>query len=121
MSVNRKLWWAAGLTVTVLLILLWWGAPERKPNVRQSAADSDDPTMAMESHSHKHIRDEECAACPDLPLPPALGEKRVRTTSTFKQCRDRLREAVENGNPEPDLSDLGGCNGASPFALRSDF
>lgn len=130
MKVNRRYVWAGCALAAVLLIFLWrWGAPEQNPNVQQSTPD---PAITrevarIERHAHKRIREEECAACPDLPLPSAIGEKRtgdeglglaeqfVEILTEFASqvggCDGLLLTAALNGNPNPNTSLLGGCDG----------
>ena len=136
MTVNRKYVWAGGALAAVLLIFFWrWGAPERKPNVQRSTAD---PAIArevtrIERQTHRHAREEECAACPDLPLPPAIVEKRTgeedldlaeqfvaalgEFASQLGGCDGLLMTAVVNGNPNPNTSLLGGCDGQTPLHM----
>lgn len=136
MNVNRRNWWAGGLLSAALLILLWWGLSESDP-----APTAKDPggVVSVEklpkspesrsSASRRHVHQEECAACPDLPIPEDLKRSwgSEDDPANMKQvllnainlleddCDKLLYKSALDGVPDPDTSRLGGCGGKTPL------
>ena len=118
MSVNRKYVWAAGGLLVVSLLVFWRGEPDPIPVEEKPALIvSDKSTHERErSESGRHAHQEECASCPDLPVletekRSAPMDRRARN----RECWALLQEAAVAGDPEPDLSHLGGCDGETPL------
>lgn len=133
MQVNRRYVWAAAALAAVLLIFLWWnggGAITVEVERKSKATAESKPRSEIHSRA-RPIREEKCAACPDLPVPQ--GEKRTgitpeeleqlrrETLASFADrkggCTGLLLRALLDGNPNPDTSGLGGCEGRTPLHL----
>ena len=117
MNVNRKHWWAAGL-LAVLLVVFWqgWGDSESEPVVDEPESKAVEQKATFKAHAHRrHIHEEECAACPDVP--PIKGEKKPSPPDTWPECKEILMTAVAAGDPFPDTSHLGNCFNITPLHL----
>ena len=132
MKVSR---WKAGVILTIpLLVFLWWGWGESDPEPPAKGPGGiipgEDHPKSPESRSvpRRHVHEEECAGCPDLPAredgkrssPPPLTRAELKAMS--RECRTFLMEAAADGVPDPVTSHLDGCKGKTPlhFATTSE-
>lgn len=134
---SEKHWKLGVILVIPLLLILWWGwedtepvkvsDPPQQPITGQSKSSA--PSIPPKRR-HLPLPVEECAACPDLPELESL--KRDGEDEDFGEqlknvfysiagemggCDGLLFKAVLDGNPKPDTSSLGGCEGMTPLHL----
>ena len=134
---TEKHWKLGMILVIPLLLILWWGWEDTDP-----VKVSDPPQQPMTGRSKSSappiqpkrrplpLPVEECAACPDLPELESL--KRDGEDENFGEqlknvfysiagemggCDGLLFKAVLDGNPKPDTSRLGGCEGRTPLHM----
>lgn len=118
MRIKRVHMWVGGVIAIALLIIFWSGHHDGRVPPRTPVSDT-----SGSSHDHASISDqtktEKCAGCPDNPMPPVgVSEKRSPRDDwrvRFHKCRNFLMEAATEGNPNPDTTHLGGCEGSSPL------
>lgn len=119
------------LGVLVLLCTVWWPegeAPQHlQPVITTNDVSATHVSEVRPSHPRRHSHPEECAACPETQSEvleamkrsdPHLSE-RMESVRTFPgadvDCRQLLRQAAVSGDPNPDVSYLGGCDGKTPL------
>ena len=134
---TEKHWKLGMILVIPLLLILWWGWENSDPE-----PVTDPPQQPMKGPTKSsappiqperrplHIPVEECEACPDLPELESL--KRDGEDEDFGEqlknvfysiagemggCDGLLFKAVLDGNPNPDTSRLGGCEGRTPLHM----
>ena len=136
---SEKHWKLGMILVIPLLLILWWGwedtepvkvsDPPQQPITGQSKGSA--PSIPSKRR-HLPLPVEECEACPDLPELEGLkrdGEdedmaEQVKTVlysiaGEIGGCYGLLYKAALDGNPKPDTSRLGGCEGATPLHLAN--
>ena len=120
---------ALGLVVPLLIFLMWWPEEEAPTTIHPVTSTTGTPTVTSPEGrlpATKHFHPE-CATCPETQSEvleamkrsdPRLSERMesVRTSpATDTDCRQLLRMAAASGNPDPDVSHLGGCEGKTPL------
>ncbi len=119
------------LGVLILLCLVWWPEIEAPLPIQPVITTNDVSALPVpevrSSSPRRHFHPEECAACPETQSEvlenmkrsdPHLSE-RMESARTFPgadaDCRQLLRQAAVSGDPNPDVSYLGGCDGKTPL------
>ncbi len=130
--------WKLGMIVLIpLLLILWWGWEDTEP-----VPVGDPPQQPLKGQSESSAPStqpkrrplplpvEECEGCPDLARLEGLkrdGEdedfgEQVKTAlysvaGEIGGCYGLLFKAALDGNPKPDTSRLGGCEGKTPLHM----
>ena len=134
---SEKHWKLGVILVIPLLLILWWGWEDSEP---EKVSDPPQQPITVQSKSSTpsiqpkrrslHLPVEECEACPDLPELESLkrdGEdedigEQMKTifysiAGEIGGCYGLLFKAAIDGNPKPDTSGLGGCEGMTPLHM----
>ena len=134
---NTKHWKLGMILVIPLLLILWWGWGDTDP-----VPASDPPQQPLKGQSKSSAPStqpkrrplplpvEECEGCPDLARLEGLkrdGEdedfgEQMKTAlysvaGEIGGCYGLLFKAALDGNPKPDTSRLGGCDGKTPLHM----
>lgn len=122
---------ALGLVVPLLIFLLWRPEGEAPVPLQPVVIPNVDPITPTPVVSPRPTRRpsyrDDCATCPEAQAAvleamkrsdPRLSE-RMESVRTFRggdaDCRQLLRQAAVSGDPNPDVSHLGGCDGKTPL------
>ena len=132
--------WKLGMILVVpLLLILWWGwedtGPIRvnDPPQQPMKGQSESPAPSIQPKRRPlPLPIEECKGCPDLPKLESLkrdGEdedigEQMKTVlysiaGEIGGCYGLLYKAALDGNPKPDTSRLGGCEGKTPLHMAN--
>lgn len=134
---TTKHWKLGVILIIPLLLILWWGWEDTDP-----VPVSDPPQQPMKGQSKSSVPStepdrrpvplpvEECEACPDLGKLEGLkrdwGDGDVgehiknalySVAGEIGGCYGLLMKAALDGNPKPDTSRLGGCEGQTPLHM----
>lgn len=106
----------------LLIILLWWDwdtpVPDSLREIPETATVAQTSVFpSSHGQSQRQLPQEECVACPDFQIEDLEAKKRFGVSQEEQDtaCFDLLRQAAVNGNPNPDMSHLGGCSGTTPL------
>ena len=132
--------WKLGMILVIpLLLILWWGWGDTDP-----VGVSDPPEQPIKGQSKSSpppiqterrplpLPVEECEGCPDLGYLESLkrdwedgdiGEQMKNVLYSIAGeiggCYGLLYKAALDGNPKPDTSRLGGCDGQTPLHMAN--
>ena len=111
-----------GGAVVLLSVLVWWALSGNEPAPTAENPDSaigegslKKPANTPAALTRRHFPSEECAACPDKESLEGLKRSAPPPSSNWDECYDYLLEAAAAGQPRPDTSHLGGCEGQGPL------
>ena len=109
-----------GGAVVLLSVLVWWVLSGNEPAPAAEKPDSAIGEGSLKKPANtpalirRHFPSEECAACPDKESLEGL-KRSAPPSSNWDECYDYLQEAAAAGQPRPDTSHLGGCEGQGPL------
>ena len=109
-----------GGAVVLLSVLVWWVLSGNAPAPAAEKPDSAIGEGSLKKPANtpalirRHFPSEECAACPDKESLEGL-KRSAPPSSNWDECYDYLQEAAAAGQPRPDTSHLGGCEGQGPL------
>ena len=136
---TKKHWKLGMILVIPLLLILWWGWEDTEP-----VKVNDPPQQPLKGQSESSAPSiqpkrrpaplpvEECESCPDLPQLESLkrdwedgdvGEHiknaLYSVAGEIGGCYGLMFKAALDGNPKPDTSRLGGCEGMTPLHMAN--
>ena len=109
-----------GGAVVLLSVLVWWVLSGNEPAPAAEKPDSAIGEGSLKKPANtpalirRHFPSEECAACPDKESLEGL-KRSALPSSNWDECYDYLQEEAAAGQPRPDTSHLGGCEGQGPL------